>query len=424
MKKIWIYLLMGLFMALAGNLHAMEVDLLGGIDVHGFVSQGYIESDDNNYLANNSSDGTFGFNEIGINFSKQLTDKLRIGLQIFSHDMGAIGNNEIELDWAFADYRWKDWLGLRVGRIKAPHGLYNEIRDMDMLRTSIFLPQSVYNELNRDTMLAVNGLGVYGNVPAGPAGGFSYYVLAGTMDLENDESKGSVRVANDSGILEVSDDFDYDEAYIAALEWQAPVSDLPFVDSLRLKWTYRSSKFTIPSVSTSSFPLGAGIEVFAFPDDRHVHYVYSLEYTWEDLILAFEYAQTRAKLIMDVPALSMQIPQWSKERGYYVSATYRVNDWFETGAYYSKFLADTEDPNGESVDPLGNPMYDPNHKAFRHDYALSLRFDINEYWVAKLEGHYMSGSAQCLSMDNLDSSGNVDLKRHWILWAAKLTFSF
>jgi len=420
MKKIWIYMVIFLLIAFAGNVHAMEVDILGGIDVHGFISQGYMESSDNNYLANNSSDGTFGFNEMGINFSKQLTDKLRIGLQIFSRDLGAIGNNDIVLDWAFADYRWKDWLGLRVGRIKAPHGLYNETRDIDMLRTSIFLPQSVYTELNRDTMVAINGLGVYGNVTAGMAGGFSYYLLGGTMDVDNDEGNGAVRQANDQGIVNVSEDFDFEEVYVAALEWQAPVNDLPFVDSLKLKWTYRTSDFTITYLTTSDFPFfGAGYEGVSEPDGRHAQYVYSLEYTWENLMMAFEFTQVRSELItnfaLPVPASSTN---WLKQQGYYISAAYRVNNWFETGAYYSRYKADSEDPNGGGVDTFGIPNYDPNHRAFLHDYALSLRFDINEYWVAKLEGHYMNGTAICLDMDN-DS-----YKRHWIMWAAKLSFSF
>jgi len=418
MKKIWIYMVIFLLIAFAGSVHAMEVDILGGIDVHGFVSQGYLESQHNNFLANNSSDGTFGFNEMGINFSKQLTDKLRIGLQIFSRDLGALGNNDIVLDWAFADYRWKDWLGIRVGRIKAPHGLYNEIRDMDMLRTSIFLPQSVYSEVNRDTMIAMNGVGVYGNVPAGPAGGFSYYLLAGTMDVENDDSNGAVRLGNDDGILEVTGDFEFDEAYLAALEWQAPVSDLPFADSLRLKWTYRTSKFTIPYETTSVFPvLGAGFPVDISPDDRHVQYVYSLEYTWEDLVMAFEYTQTRSKLDINSPGI-FQYYQWMKQRGYYVSATYRVNDWFETGAYYGKYIDNTDDKDGNLL--LVAPVASPSYRGWLHDYALSLRFDINEYWVAKVEGHFMNGAAMALKMDNdMD-----DMERRWFMWAAKLSYSF
>ena len=65
--------------------------------------------------------------------------------------------------------------------------LYNETRDIDMLRTSIFLPQSVYTEIVRDVMTALKGLGFYGNVPIGAGGVLSYYFLGGTVDVDGDD---------------------------------------------------------------------------------------------------------------------------------------------------------------------------------------------------------------------------------------------
>jgi hypothetical protein len=44
---------------------------LSNVEIHGFASTGYIISDKYNYLAN-SKDGTFEFNEAGINFSSSL----------------------------------------------------------------------------------------------------------------------------------------------------------------------------------------------------------------------------------------------------------------------------------------------------------------------------------------------------------------
>ena len=40
------------------------------------------------------------------------------------------------MDWAFLDYQWRPWLGLRAGIIKMPFGLYNEytILSLDMLK--------------------------------------------------------------------------------------------------------------------------------------------------------------------------------------------------------------------------------------------------------------------------------------------------
>ena len=44
---------------------------LANIEIHGFISQGYLLSNENNYLAD-SKEGTFQFNEMGINFGKNL----------------------------------------------------------------------------------------------------------------------------------------------------------------------------------------------------------------------------------------------------------------------------------------------------------------------------------------------------------------
>ena len=161
-----------------------------GVDVHGFISQGFLYSDEYNYLAHNSTDGSFEYNEFGINFSKNLTDKLRMGIQFFSRDIGDAGNNKVTVDWAYGDYRFQDWFGLRAGRIKLPLGLYNETRDVDMLRTSIVMPQSIYGDLSRDTMIAANGTGLYGDVNLGAAGNANYQFVVGALTSDYDSGLG------------------------------------------------------------------------------------------------------------------------------------------------------------------------------------------------------------------------------------------
>src|SRR5258705_10965934 len=111
--------------------------------IHGFASQGFILSSGNNYLARSKS-GTFEFSEIGLNFTSQPTDKLRVGVQFFAQKLGPTGDYNAKMDWFYLDYRWKDWLGFRAGRTKLPFGLYNEVNDIDQARVPILLPQSVY----------------------------------------------------------------------------------------------------------------------------------------------------------------------------------------------------------------------------------------------------------------------------------------
>jgi len=56
------------------------------VDVHAFVSQGYMITTESNYIAH-SRRGTFEFTEVGINFTKNISDDLRVGMQLFSRDL-------------------------------------------------------------------------------------------------------------------------------------------------------------------------------------------------------------------------------------------------------------------------------------------------------------------------------------------------
>src|SRR6266478_7614160 len=156
---------------------------LGQLQVHGFISQGFLYTTDNNYLAN-SSRGSFEFTELGLNFTLPATDRLTLGLQIFSHALGPIGDYRATLDWYSLDYHWRDWLGIRAGRVKVPFGLYNDSSDIDSARTAILLPQSIYPASNRDFLLAQTGGELYGFKDLGAAGGLDYRMYGGTIFLD------------------------------------------------------------------------------------------------------------------------------------------------------------------------------------------------------------------------------------------------
>jgi hypothetical protein len=75
-------------------------------------------------------------------------------------------------DWACADYRWRNGLGFRAGIIRQAHGLYNETREIDMLRTAILLPEGVYAENTRDFFSRLQGISPLTHPRS--MGGFSY----------------------------------------------------------------------------------------------------------------------------------------------------------------------------------------------------------------------------------------------------------
>ena len=100
--RLLIALVLSLWSQRALALDLGSPDKLLSIEVHAFLSQGYIVSTGNNYLAS-SSQGSFEFTEAGINFTKQLTENLRAGLQLFARKLGPVGDYNVKFDWFYLD---------------------------------------------------------------------------------------------------------------------------------------------------------------------------------------------------------------------------------------------------------------------------------------------------------------------------------
>ena len=410
-RSIIALIIMTAVCAFAVNSHAADIE---GVSIHGFLSQGYVQTTDNNFFSKTNK-GTFEFNEFGINFSKDLTEKLHVGMQLFSKDYGTTGNNKIELDWAYGDYHYKDWLGVRAGKIKVPHGLYNQTRDVDMLRTFIMLPQSVYPEVLRETTLAIVGAGLYGNIDLKKFGGLSYQVAMGTQNIEASErTKQAFMDTPSSNDVVQTDRFDVDSKYAGSIVWDTPL------EGLKISWTTGNTKFTTESHATADFMdwLKAGTKIYQ-KFDKFQYNVYSGEYTWNDLTLAGEYMKTKRLYAMGegTPDLSMDNANGLSAKGWYTSASYRFTDWFVLGTYYSKTKSASAMARGPQTEDLTGRTY-------QDDLCLSARFDINEYMTFKLEGHDIKGTN---GMSPLDNPADADGKRwteDWKMFAAKVTFSF
>ncbi len=78
-------------------------------------------------------------------------------------------------------------------------------------------------------------------------------------------------------------------------------------------------------------------------------------------------------------------------------------------------LSVKEDKGGERFEAMGQPDF----RAWQKDLALTARFDVNQNWLLKLEGHVMDGTADLFVSDNPDG-----FDQDWFLFAAKVTFSF
>ncbi|MBU0994926.1 MAG: hypothetical protein KJ737_20740 [Proteobacteria bacterium] len=392
MKKIYQNMFISglLFLVMGGCFQAMAED----VQIHGFISQGYLKTDQNNYLAD-TDDGTFQFNEMGINFTTYATRRLKIGCQFFARDIGNVGNDEIVVNWAFGEYNFRNWLGLRAGLIKLPFGFYNDTRDYDALRTAIFLPGSVYNEYLRDGSKSIKGIELFGSQAMGVLGMLKYQF-----------STGNTQIPVDSGTAELLQirfpdlhltDIEVGPVYDVHLEWLAPL------DGLRLGVSYVKTDFLYNAEDDSA------TSSIRYRASSSQWYTISAEFIWNNLTLSAENYVTindvavrlynKGKFILAYDADT----ETSFDDCYYLRLSYRFTDWLETGFYYSEFL---EDPD---VNKDYNEL---------KDQCLSFRFDINPFWLFKLEAHLMNGNSGVKE----DNDGHT--YNEWMLYAAKMSFMF
>ena len=83
------------------GLHAQEFRLFDrNVQVHGFGSQGFVYTNDNNWLSMNTSAGSFAMTDGAVNASSQITDRFRVGAQLYDRNVGHMGKWHPELDWA------------------------------------------------------------------------------------------------------------------------------------------------------------------------------------------------------------------------------------------------------------------------------------------------------------------------------------
>jgi hypothetical protein len=348
-------------------LHAQEFKLGSRtVQVHGFGSQGFAYSNGNSYLTMNTSNGSFNFDDLGVNVSSQINEQFRVGAQGYTRRLGELNKGQVTLDWAVADYRIKPWLGVRGGKVKTVLGLYNNLQDVDSLFTWALLPQSMYPIDLRGATIAHYGGDLYGKIPLRKYGRVDYTAYGGI--LPSDPHQGFLYAFlgkfNDNKTPYRGPIFGGD------LKWTTP-----------LKGLLAGASFMTQHPSGSGTTGSAGPvpgTAFSWDSKKREISQFSVQYVVKGLHVDGEYHRDYRRLQLDAPSINLHAtPEWNA-RSWYVSGAYRFTPHIELGSYYSFF---THDQNVDESLP-GNHIYDK---------VVTARFDLKSFWTVKVEGHFIDG---------------------------------
>jgi hypothetical protein len=385
------------------------------VRINGFASQTYIESDGNNFLVEDSEEGSLQLNEVGITFNAPVSDNLRIGAQLLSRDFGSEGNNEVDLDWGFGDYRHRDWLGIRIGKVKVPNGLYNEGRDSDFLRDTALLPQSIYPEERRAFGVAVNGVGLYGNFSMGTAGDLDYDVVVGEVNVKDDAKMISDQVplmnrvfgmlaafAGTTTVPAERLEVDSDGVVTARLVYNTPIN------GLRAGYSYQQSEATLSAIAY-------GFEVGTIEFEQSDTQTLSLEYLTSVFSLRTEYRTYNQ--VSKIQGSGLTNENDTDPEGGYFTATYHIPgpSRLSLSATYDFGYADKDDHEGQDQISQGNPDF----AGWRKDTGIALRYDVTDNFILKAEYHDVNGVYGLSKVDN-----EAGFEEDWSYSLVKASFVF
>jgi hypothetical protein len=352
----------------AAGAHAQDSDRK--VDVHGLGGWVYGNTDGNRYLGG-VTEGNYENANTALNITAQPEPRLRVVTQVEWRLEGP--ETEVEIDFAFAEWRFGRAANLRVGKVKQPFGLSTEVFDVGPLRPFYALPQAVYGPV---------GFVAEGYLGLGVTGERS---LAGPWNLHYDAYFGG----------QVVEEFEAPEAALLG----EPLEGEGFHDE--------STRDLVGGRLTLDTP--GGLNVGASGYSGKVHGA-GRRNGWG---LHAEYASAgwslRAELARE------NAPEHGK-RGGYLEAARRLGPHWQVAGQWGRVRSELSAPEARSLPRL-----------LEHDeWALGLNYWITPAFVFKASFHHVQGNR--LAVPEADelleaiAAGELRAKTKLVLVGAQFTF--
>jgi len=365
------------------------------IKVHGFLTQNFFHTSDNNVYGQSDDGVSPGLTEIGLNLSYQPFDRLTLSAQGLYRRAGKVDGGVVRLDYGVADLNLFNYqngrLGIRGGRIKIPFGLYNETRDVAFTNPTIMLPQGIYFDRSRSLLVSADGGSLYADHRT-EFGNFSFKFNLGMPLGDNEEIRSAILGPAAKGEFKAS------PAFATQLSYELNGGETVFAVSymnLKLKYKPTANDF-ISAGNTTIRPL-----------------LFSAQYNGEKLGLTaeYQYRWNDYKGYAVTPDTQFVTESW------YVQASYRFLSQLQGIVRYDTYSSDIDDRGGQRA--VRNGL--PNHIAYAKDWMVGIRWDITSSLMLRTEYHRVHGTAWLALADNPNQSTT---KQDWDLYALQISYRF
>lgn len=406
-------------LALTLSSPTFAIELGNSSQVHGFINQAFLYSPDNPYAGSDADDGSFKFREVGINGFTEISPEFRLAGQVLSRKQDEADDGDVRVDFLLADYLvFSDQsasLGVRAGRVKNNIGFYNAIRDIPSARPGYNVPDSIYFDAFRDTLLALDGVNVYGTALF--ANNQLNWELAGgqrSIDLEDFE-----RYAFQSRISEGDEDH--------APIWLLNVDLVPaFARDLRLGLSLVD--LTVDMNDTQSVAEAQAKLMTAPPGDilanpfayvtgaefDSLFTVVSAQYSLSDWILTAEYLHLGTELETEI--VGQKFTEDNTTEAWYLQAEWLATantSWFTR---YEELYLDNDNRTGKETARPNN-----RYRAFGRGWTVGGQWRFAPAWTLIGQASFNEGTAWLPSYDGIEDE---NLAKYWNYYVLSVNFQF
>ncbi|MGR9073321.1 MAG: hypothetical protein ACU833_09685 [Gammaproteobacteria bacterium] len=391
--------------AAEGNWFPESLKLPDTVQVHGFLSQAVIHTSDNNFLGKTDDRLAADFRELGVNGSWRALPNLQMAVQLVWRDAGKTDKNKVRVDYGLADYSFysteSSLVGIRAGRVPTPLGLYNDTRDVASTRPGIFLPQSLYFDINRNLALSADGGYLYGEKRTDFG---DIFFNIGVVNPRADDPAFNFFFTS-TPLGKFDGEMEGDTSWVTRLsyEWEG--------GRVRLAFTYADFNANLDTKGGPLLPASF----------RFQPLIFSAQYNGENWSLTGEYALRKTHITNQGLDFGMGARftapdiNWEGE-SYYVQGTYKFNRYVEGMLRYDVLYWDRADRNGNEFAAATGL---PDHSRFAKDFTVGLRFKLMPSLLLSAEYHNVNGTAWIAGLENENGT-----KRHWDLFSFMLSYDF
>jgi hypothetical protein len=339
------------------------------VQVHGYGDTAVLRAPDNFYTSR--SNGTkWNYNYLAINVTALIDEKTKVIAQLRA------GSEVISEMGAYINYNATDNLTLRAGQMKAPVGIYNEIRDIKFLQQSVLSPLMYQDAANTlpESFKGFEGI---------------YHFDMGAHRLSFDIYGGEPNGANTYVLIRPGNYFLVENIYGGRLTYKTPVG-------LR----FSLSKFQSDVLNTTTTPTAAVPLPNATGSGTRSLSSATADYRGGNLDIKVEYA---------IASQFVNTPLEQNGTSYYGQVGYTIAEKYTPYFRYDYVLYDNNQSDA------------PNY--YQKVKVLGVTYKLNNNVSLRMENHWNTGYAipAYAQGTNFDSA---TAKLDWNIFALGVNFIF